>query len=178
LAGKDYGSGSSRDWAAKGAYLQGIRAVIGESFERIHRSNLVGMGILPLQFVDGASVPSLSLTGREIFDIRGIAPGIARGFSQSRRLTVRARRDDGSAIEFDVSARIETPQEVLYFRNGGILQFVLRQLLGERAELPAAPVSKPQPFPTSLPQDKVVDEGSVESFPASDVPSYMGSTAI
>ena len=134
LAGKDYGSGSSRDWAAKGPYLQGVRAVIAESFERIHRSNLVGMGILPLQFVDGASVASLGLTGREVFDIDGITAGVASGFAQSRRLTVRARREDDSAIEFEVSARIETPQEVLYVRHGGILQYVLRQLLGERSE--------------------------------------------
>ena len=131
LAGKDYGSGSSRDWAAKGPYLQGVRAVIADSFERIHRSNLVGMGILPLQFVDGSSVASLGLTGREIFDIDGITAGVASGFAQSRRLTVRARREDDSSVEFEVSARIETPQEVLYIRHGGILQYVLRQLLGD-----------------------------------------------
>ena len=97
LAGKDYGSGSSRDWAAKGPYLQGVRAVIAESFERIHRSNLVGMGVLPLQFMDGSSVASLALTGRENFDIYGITAGVASGFAQSRRLTARARREDGSA---------------------------------------------------------------------------------
>ena len=145
LAGKDYGSGSSRDWAAKGPYLQGVRAVIAESFERIHRSNLVGMGILPLQFVDGASVASLGLTGREIFDIEGITAGVASGFAQSRRLTVRARREDGSAIEFEVSARIETPQEVLYLRHGGILQYVLRQLLGDASEVSAAPAREAAP---------------------------------
>ena len=90
LAGRDYGSGSSRDWAAKGPYLQGVRAVIAESFERIHRSNLVGMGILPLQFVEAASAASLGLTGRETFDIEGITTGVASGFATSRRLTVRA----------------------------------------------------------------------------------------
>ncbi|WP_262269265.1 aconitate hydratase AcnA [Microvirga yunnanensis] len=175
LAGKDYGSGSSRDWAAKGPYLQGVRAVIAESFERIHRSNLVGMGILPLQFVDGASVQSLGLTGREVFDITGITAGVASGFAQSRRLTVRARREDGSATEFEVSARIETPQEVLYVRHGGILQYVLRQLLGERSEHVAAPAPKPHPLPIGDP-DGTVDEGSIQSFPASDPASYTGST--
>jgi aconitate hydratase len=134
LAGKDYGSGSSRDWAAKGPFLLGIRAVIAESFERIHRSNLVGMGVLPLQFVDEESVARLGLTGREIFEISGITDGVATGFSRSRRLTVRARRERGEPIEFEVSARIETPQEVLYFRHGGILQYVLRQLLGDRVQ--------------------------------------------
>jgi aconitate hydratase len=172
LAGKDYGSGSSRDWAAKGPFLLGIRAVIAESFERIHRSNLVGMGVLPLQFVNEESVARLGLTGREIFEISGIADGVATGFSQSRRLTVRARRERGEPIEFEVSARIETPQEVLYFRHGGILQYVLRQLLGDRAELPA----KPHPLHISRQQDGTVDEGSIQSFPASDASSYTGNT--
>ena len=179
LAGKDYGSGSSRDWAAKGPYLQGVRAVIAESFERIHRSNLVGMGILPLQFVDGASVASLGLTGRETFDVEGVTAGVASGFAQSRRLTVRAHRDDAGPIEFEVSARIETPQEVLYFRHGGILQYVLRQLLGEaRSELSAAPAPKPHPIPVPREQDGTVDEGSIQSFPASDPASYTGSTRV
>jgi aconitate hydratase len=175
IAGKDYGSGSSRDWAAKGPYLQGVRAVIAESFERIHRSNLVGMGILPLQFVDGASAQSLGLTGREVFDITGVTAGVASGFAQSRRLAVRARREDGGATEFEVSARIETPQEVLYLRHGGILQYVLRQLLGEHSEHVAAPAPKPHPLPIGDP-DGMVDEGSIQSFPASDPPSYAGST--
>jgi aconitate hydratase len=121
LAGKEYGSGSSRDWAAKGTRLLGVRAVIAESFERIHRSNLVGMGVLPLQFQDGASVGSLSLTGREAFTITGLA-----GAEEiPRTLTVRA---DGQ--EFPVTVRIDTPKEQRYFRHGGILQFVLRELLG------------------------------------------------
>jgi aconitate hydratase len=178
LAGKDYGSGSSRDWAAKGPYLQGVRAVIAESFERIHRSNLVGMGILPLQFVDEDSVASLKLTGRETFDIEGITAGVASGFAQSRRLAIRAHRDEGGSLEFEVSARIETPQEVLYLRHGGILQYVLRQLLGERSELSAMPTPKPHPLPPDGEQDGAVDEGSIQSFPASDPPSYTGSTRV
>jgi aconitate hydratase len=175
LAGKDYGSGSSRDWAAKGPYLQGVRAVIAESFERIHRSNLVGMGVLPLQFTDGTSIASLGLTGREAFDITGITAGVASGFAQSRRLTVRACREDGSVSEFEVSARIETPQEVLYVRHGGILQYVLRRILGERSEGVPAPARKPHPLPTPD-HDGAVDEGSIQSFPASDPASYTGST--
>jgi aconitate hydratase len=120
LAGKEYGSGSSRDWAAKGTRLLGVRAVLAESFERIHRSNLVGMGVLPLQFSDGESVSSLGLTGRETFTIAGLA-----GAEEiPRQLTVRA--DDR---EFTVTVRIDTPKEQRYFHNGGILQFVLRQLL-------------------------------------------------
>jgi aconitate hydratase len=177
LAGKDYGSGSSRDWAAKGPHLQGVRAVIAESFERIHRSNLVGMGVLPLQFADGASIASLGLTGREEFDVTGITAGVASAFAQSRRLAVRARREDGSAIEFEVSARIETPQEVLYMRHGGILQYVLRQLLGERSEHVPVPARKPHPLPIAD-HDGVVDEGSIQSFPASDPVSYTGSTKL
>jgi aconitate hydratase len=120
LAGKEYGSGSSRDWAAKGTRLLGVRAVIAESFERIHRSNLVGMGVLPLQFKAGESVESLGLTGRERFTITGLA-----GADEiPRELTVSA---DGR--EFAVTVRIDTPREQRYFRNGGILQFVLRELL-------------------------------------------------
>jgi aconitate hydratase len=120
LAGKEYGSGSSRDWAAKGTRLLGVRAVIAESFERIHRSNLVGMGVLPLQFADGASVQSLGLTGREAFSIAGLA-----GAEEiPRTLTVTA-----DAQEFPVTVRIDTPKEQRYFRHGGILHFVLRELL-------------------------------------------------
>jgi aconitate hydratase len=120
LAGKEYGSGSSRDWAAKGTRLLGVRAVIAESFERIHRSNLVGMGVLPLQFKDGDSVQSLGLIGHESFTIRGLQ-GAER---IPRELTVVA---DGN--EFTVIARIDTPKEQRYFRHGGILQYVLRELL-------------------------------------------------
>jgi aconitate hydratase len=119
LAGKEYGSGSSRDWAAKGVLLLGVRAVIAESFERIHRSNLVGMGILPLQFLPGENRESLGLTGFETFSITGVAVAAAG----SRRVTVTA---DGKA--FQAVLRIDTPQEVEYFRNGGILPFVLRQV--------------------------------------------------
>ena len=121
LAGKEYGSGSSRDWAAKGTRLLGVRAVIAESFERIHRSNLVGMGVLPLQFRDGESVQSLGLTGHELFTVHGLADSE----TIPRELTVRADEK-----EFTVIARIDTPKEQRYFRHGGILQFVLRELLG------------------------------------------------
>jgi aconitate hydratase len=120
LAGKEYGSGSSRDWAAKGTRLLGVRAVIAESFERIHRSNLVGMGVLPLQFSKGESVQSLGLTGHELFTIEGLADAE----EIPRELQVRA--DDR---RFQVTVRIDTPNEQRYFRHGGILQFVLRQLL-------------------------------------------------
>ena len=120
LAGKEYGSGSSRDWAAKGTALLGVRAVIAESFERIHRSNLVGMGVLPLQFKDGDSVESLGLTGHETFQIGGLADAD----QIPREVTVEA---DGN--RFAVTVRIDTPNEQRYYRHGGILQFVLRQLL-------------------------------------------------
>jgi aconitate hydratase len=130
LAGKEYGSGSSRDWAAKGPYLLGIRAVIAESFERIHRSNLVGMGIAPLVFRAGESAASLGLTGRETYEISGLAPGLASGFASGRELAVRATREDGRTIEFRAVARVDTPQEVQYMLHGGILQFVVRKLAG------------------------------------------------
>ncbi len=129
LAGKEYGSGSSRDWAAKGPYLQGVKAVLAESFERIHRSNLVGMGILPLQFLEGENAASLGLTGHEFFDILGVREGIATDFAAGRVLTVRASDGAGQTREFRVTARIDTPREVQYYRHGGILQYVLRQLL-------------------------------------------------
>jgi aconitate hydratase len=122
LAGKEYGSGSSRDWAAKGTKLLGVRAVIAESFERIHRSNLIGMGVLPLQFPEGDSVGSLGLTGEETFDFGDLGEG------KAKFVTVIARRDDGPAIEFEATVRLDTPNEVSYFRNGGILQTVLRNL--------------------------------------------------
>ena len=118
LAGKEYGSGSSRDWAAKGTNLLGVRAVIAQSFERIHRSNLVGMGVLPLQFADGESAESLGLTGEEEFTISGIENG------EAKEVTVRA-----GDKEFTARVRIDTPKEVQYFQHGGILPFVLRQLL-------------------------------------------------
>ena len=130
LAGKEYGSGSSRDWAAKGPRLLGVRAVIAESYERIHRSNLVGMGILPLQFENGQSVESLGLTGEEIFDLEGIRQMLGQKFAQGRTLTIKTMSPAGVAKSFAATVRIDTPQEILYYENGGILQFVLRQLAG------------------------------------------------
>jgi aconitate hydratase len=125
LAGKEYGSGSSRDWAAKGPLMQGVRAVIAESFERIHRSNLVGMGILPLGFADGKNCDSLGLDGTEMFDIEGLGDEI----TPQSTLTVRASRLDGKLIEFKTTALLNTPVEVNYYRNGGILHTVLRNLV-------------------------------------------------
>jgi aconitate hydratase len=126
IAGKEYGSGSSRDWAAKGTLLLGVKAVIAESFERIHRSNLVNMGVLPLGFREGENAASLMLTGREVFDIGGM-----QAMSPGCTMTVRAARDDGTVKEFTAVARIDTPEELVAFRHGGILPYVLRQLARE-----------------------------------------------
>jgi aconitate hydratase len=126
VAGKEYGSGSSRDWAAKGTLLLGVRAVICESFERIHRSNLVNMGVLPLQFQAGATAASVGLTGNEAFEIAGVASGLTPG----GLVTVRATGD--KAIEFQAVARIDTPEELVAFRHGGILPYVMRQLVARR----------------------------------------------
>ncbi|MGZ8648263.1 MAG: aconitate hydratase, partial [Solirubrobacteraceae bacterium] len=123
LAGKEYGSGSSRDWAAKGTTLLGVRAVIAESFERIHRSNLVGMGVLPLQYAEGDTAESLGLTGEEEFTITGIGDGSAK------EVTVKA-----GDKEFTARVRIDTPKEVEYFQHGGILPFVLRQLMQKQGD--------------------------------------------
>jgi aconitate hydratase len=124
LAGKEYGSGSSRDWAAKGTKLLGVRAVIAESFERIHRSNLIGMGVLPLQFPDGETIASLGLTGTETFDVGDLRNG------KATTVTVTARSDAGDEVEFEATVRLDTPNEITYFQNGGILQTVLRNLRG------------------------------------------------
>jgi aconitate hydratase len=132
IAGKEYGSGSSRDWAAKGTLLLGARAVIAESYERIHRSNLVGMGVLPLQFMPGESRETLGLNGHEMFSIDGIAEGLEPG----KHLTVRGKRADGSEFSFETICRIDTPIEIEYYRHGGILPYVLRLLLKE-SEAPA-----------------------------------------
>ncbi|MGA8111262.1 MAG: aconitate hydratase AcnA [Acidobacteriaceae bacterium] len=131
LAGKEYGSGSSRDWAAKGPRLLGVRAVIAESFERIHRSNLVGMGILPLQFEAGKTVESLGLTGEETVDILGLKEKLDSKLASGRTVAVRATDANGTKT-FEARIRIDTPQEILYFEHGGILQYVLRQLAGSR----------------------------------------------
>jgi aconitate hydratase len=132
IAGKEYGSGSSRDWAAKGPLLLGVRAVIAESYERIHRSNLVGMGILPLQFLAGENAQSLKLTGEEVFEIAGIRE-LIENFAPGRQVKVRATAN-GKTTEFNALVRIDTPQEAQYYSNGGILQFVLRQLLAGKPE--------------------------------------------
>ncbi|MFN7147366.1 MAG: aconitate hydratase, partial [Myxococcota bacterium] len=171
LAGKEYGSGSSRDWAAKGARLLGIHAVIAESYERIHRSNLVGMGVLPLQLKPGATIAGLGLDGTEVFDIRGVATGAGLAGGE---VTVRARKADGREITFPATVRIDTPKEVLYYRHGGILPFVLRQLLGVAGQTDVAGgmANAPQPNPSHVATDAKVEEGSEESFPASDPPTY------
>jgi aconitate hydratase len=126
IAGKEYGTGSSRDWAAKGPKLQGIRAVIAESFERIHRSNLVGMGILPLQFLNGENFQSLGLTGTETFDIEGLS-----SLTPGCEITVKAKATDGSEKSFKTRCRIDTPNEIEYYRHGGILLYVLRQAISK-----------------------------------------------
>ena len=125
IGGALYGSGSSRDWAAKGPFLLGVKAVIAVSYERIHRSNLIGMGILPLRFRDGETAETLGLTGRETFHITGIADGL----KPKDAITVTAVSDDGSETRFEAIARLDTEVEVDYYRNGGILQTVLRQQL-------------------------------------------------
>jgi len=129
IAGKEYGTGSSRDWAAKGTNLLGVKAVLAESFERIHRSNLVGMGVLPLEFVDGQNAASLGLTGAEEYSLVGLREALGTGFRNGKELTMRATDDTGHSKSFTVKVRIDTPQEALYYRHGGILQYVLRQLL-------------------------------------------------
>jgi aconitate hydratase len=124
IAGKEYGSGSSRDWAAKGTRLLGVRAVIAESYERIHRSNLIGMGVLPLEFKAGENRESLGLTGQEVFSTEGVA-----SLAPGKAVTVRAKSADGKERQFTAKARVDTPEEVAYYHHGGILQYVLRQML-------------------------------------------------
>ena len=124
LAGKEYGTGSSRDWAAKGTLLLGVKAVIAESFERIHRSNLVGMGVLPMEFTEGASAQTLGLTGREQFTLSGISDGLTPGCM----IQVTATADDGRVTTFQAKARLDSDVDVEYYRNGGILQTVLRKM--------------------------------------------------
>ena len=132
IAGKEYGSGSSRDWAAKGPLLLGVRAVIAESYERIHRSNLIGMGVVPLEFLPGESASKLGLTGEEVFETVGL-PKLLSDPRGSRLLTVRFARPDGARGELKAKLRIDTPQEAAYYQHGGILPYVLRQMLGARA---------------------------------------------
>ena len=126
FAGHEYGTGSSRDWAAKGTLLMGVKAVIAQSFERIHRSNLVGMGVLPMQFKDGQSAQTLNLTGSETFDIVGLEAGKIRPMQD---VTLNITREDGSLKSAALTLRIDTPIEIEYYKNGGILPYVLRQLV-------------------------------------------------
>jgi aconitate hydratase len=133
LAGKEYGSGSSRDWAAKGVRLLGVRVVIAESFERIHRTNLVGMGVLPVQFLPGENAASLKLTGRETLHISGVRAAVENGAG----VTVKAVAADGTETVFEALSRVDTPQEAEYYRHGGILPFVLRQIAADRASVTA-----------------------------------------
>jgi aconitate hydratase len=127
LAGKEYGSGSSRDWAAKGTNLLGVKAVITESYERIHRSNLVGMGVLPLEYINGENAESLGLTGLESYSIAGIKDGLKPG----ELLTVVTKQDNGTTSSFQVKSRLDSVIEVEYYRHGGILQYVLRDFLSK-----------------------------------------------
>jgi len=133
LAGQEYGTGSSRDWAAKGAALLGVKAVVAQSFERIHRSNLVGMGVLPLQFKEGTSARTLNLDGTETYDVLGLGPSL----KPQQDLSLRITRANGRAETIPVRCRIDTPIEIDYYRHGGILPYVLRQLVGNAgANLP------------------------------------------
>jgi len=125
LAGKEYGTGSSRDWAAKGTLLLGVKAVLAESFERIHRSNLVGMGVLPLQYKPGQNADSLGLTGKELYTIEGLGDEL----SPRSEATIQVEREDGTRMSFNAIVRMDTPIEVNYYRNGGILHTVLRSLI-------------------------------------------------
>ncbi|MFO7981888.1 MAG: aconitate hydratase AcnA [Desulfuromonadales bacterium] len=174
LAGKEYGTGSSRDWAAKGPYLQGVRAVIAQSYERIHRSNLIGMGILPLQFRPDDSVESLGLTGEEVFDIEGLAECFGNEGTKDGHVRVRAVPDGGEPVEFSALVRIDTPQEELYYRHGGILHYVLRQLASGKnppSAVSGGCAATSQASPGRKIGDDEADESSKDSFPASDPPA-------
>jgi aconitate hydratase len=127
IAGQEYGTGSSRDWAAKGTNLLGVKVVVAQSFERIHRSNLVGMGVLPLQFKDGTTAQTLQLDGTEVYDVVGLSPSV----KPQQDLTVRITRKGGAIQDVPVACRIDTPIEIEYYQHGGILPYVLRQLIAQ-----------------------------------------------
>ena len=138
LAGKEYGTGSSRDWAAKGTALLGVRAVLAESFERIHRSNLIGMGVLPLQFREGDSVESLGLTGGETYSVQGLEGLTERDWP--RRVVVRAQSDDGASVGFAAVVRVDSSTEARYLRHGGVLPYVARSMTAAGSGRPSAVV--------------------------------------
>jgi aconitate hydratase len=170
LAGREYGSGSSRDWAAKGSALLGVRAVLAEGFERIHRSNLVGMGILPLQFLPGQSAATLGVTGHEVFDLVGVEAALSGGGA----VRVVATAADGTRRELTARVRVDTPQEAAYYRHGGILPYVLRHLLAGDGSpaVGAGLAATSQSTDERAPGDGAVEEASALSFPASDPPAY------
>jgi aconitate hydratase len=172
IAGKEYGSGSSRDWAAKGPLLLGIRFVLAESFERIHRSNLVGMGILPLQFKKGENAKSLRLTGTEIFDIQGLKDALTEQFKNGKEITISAKLEGGGDKNFQVLVRIDTPQEMAYFIHGGILPFVLRLLLNGKDKMKVTSGGLSTAHGGLTFPDRLVHAAGDESFPASDSPAY------
>jgi len=157
IAGKEYGTGSSRDWAAKGTMLLGVKAVIAESFERIHRSNLIGMGVLPCQFINGQNAQSLGLTGRETFSFGDLKN------AEARNVSVTATADDGKVTRFDVRVRIDTPKEREYYLHGGILQYVLRQLAS--ADKPAAPKAAPKSAPKAATKPKAKAKAKPKAKP-------------
>lgn len=176
VAGKEYGTGSSRDWAAKGPLLLGVRAVLAESYERIHRSNLIGMGILPLQFMPGVSAKSLGLDGTELFDLSGLETLHPRAQSWTNAVRVHARRASGEILEVPVLVRIDTPQEARYFTHGGILPFVLQHLLAGESLSDVRPYSADAVGTVRESvgdrSERAIDESSIESFPASDPPAF------
>ena len=166
LAGKEYGSGSSRDWAAKGTALLGVRAVIAESYERIHRSNLIGMGVLPLQYAEGQNAAALGLTGHEVFAVTGLEP-LNDGVTP-KTVAVRAVDGENRVVEFDARLRIDTPMEAEYYRNGGILPYMLRQMAGRIRITPDTPVTRSPAVPASAGRTDRRSAGQGQDEPGDD----------